>query len=56
MIIGLSYRGGVEGFKYGLLFFNSPEVVDEFTDWFDNVLRENARPLKSLQELAALPE
>lgn len=51
MIISVPYRGGVEGFKYGLLFFNATEIVDEFADWFDNVLREKAKPLKSTEEL-----
>ena len=54
MIISVPYHGGVEGFKYGLLFFNAPEIVDEFADWFDNVLREKARALKSLESLEVL--
>src|SRR5205085_12301112 len=56
MIISVPYRREVEGFKYGLLFFNAPDIIDEFADWFDNVLRDNSKPLKSLESLEVLME
>jgi hypothetical protein len=51
MIVAVPYRSGVEGFKYGLLFHNAPEIVNEFVDWFDHVLCERAKVVKSLEKV-----
>lgn len=56
MIITVPYRGGVEGFKYGLLFSNTPEIVEEFVDWFENVLREKAKPIRSPEDVSVFDD
>lgn len=60
MIINLPYRSGVEGIKYGLLFYDSSDIVEEFVDWFDTLLLPNAREITSLDnvllmEAASIP-